>query len=66
MLLVNAPTALREIAGGLVVQDSNVPALACVYGAEAQVDADIAKTLTSDEAQRSPQHRQATSAVLSH
>jgi hypothetical protein len=47
-----APWRVEEIAGGYVVKDANGQALAYVYGAEVQADADIAKTLTRDEARR--------------
>jgi hypothetical protein len=36
--------------------DANGQALAYIYGAEAQADADIAKTLTRDEARRVPRN----------
>jgi hypothetical protein len=47
-----APWRVEEIAGGYVVKDANGQSLAYVYGAEAQADADIAKTLTREEAAR--------------
>ena len=46
------PWTVEQIPGGYKVNDANGQSLAYIYGRETQADADIARVLTMDEAQR--------------
>jgi hypothetical protein len=47
-----APWTAEQMPGAFVVKDANGQTLAYCYGREKRADADIAKTLTMDEARR--------------